>query len=120
MREGDDLASRLKRAETELVNIKSSQPITGDSWQTYRYTLSVDLVVGQRKYILFTLKNPDITTMAKIEDYLSFDLYPICCGYQNGVFLWVAPGVPYTNETRTIGITSSQPGVLSVVTTAPF
>lgn len=46
MRDNENIANRIKKAKRELAELKTAQPIGGDSWIMYRYTYDMPNASG--------------------------------------------------------------------------
>lgn len=113
MSRDDSLPETIVKLERELIKMKSRQAISGDSWKTYRYVTSASIPANTQRFAVFTT-DYDIPTVAKLDQEATlFEVYPTGIINTNTVHVWALP-VYSSTRTQVIGVTSSQPGTLTI------
>lgn len=118
------LAIEIKKMETYLREIKTSQKIGADSWILYRYKGVWSVPANTRRFLVFRSRYPTIEGVTRLEfdNAFSFQLYPIGARSKNGITFWTLPSTSSPDGFSNIPyiISSSQPGTVAVENVAPY
>lgn len=113
----ENIYDKIKKLETWLLQFKSSQKITSDSWVLYKYPVVIKDTDGG-KYLVFKLNNDsNLATVQMFQELSGFEPWPVGLSSNiSSIYFWECP---MYMGTRTILITSSQPGTAYISTTPP-
>lgn len=117
----NSVAKKISNADTDIKDMKSVQPIKGDSWVPYRYSGSVAIPDGGIMYIIFTQDN--LLHKAVVHNDIALDMTPYAVGWrsQNGVHCF--PAYNYSGsgvKNQNFVLFSTQTGTVTTSATPPF
>lgn len=113
----DDIAN----ARQDINEMKSAQPIKGDSWVPYRYTGSVTIPDSGIRYIVFTQDDTSRPAVVRIDQSLDQTPYAVGWRVQNGVHCF--PAYDFTDgnsKTQNYVIYSTMTGSVTTSSSPPF
>lgn len=121
MRQEETLQSRVKALIDAVKELKTAQPVTGDSWVPYRYAGSTSVPAVSKRFIVFTQDDTSRQAVVKMGQQLGFQIHSTGVRSQDGVHYFVfrndSPSDPATFD---YVLSTTMTGVVSILTTAPF
>lgn len=116
----DDIEHRVKRLRRELDNIKTTQPIGGDSWVPYKYTGTVSIPQGEVRYLIFTQDDINRPAVVRPEAAPQMNMYSIPFIAQNGVHVFYMENSSPFGINKDYLLYSTMKGTITVETSPPF
>lgn len=121
MREQLTIENRIKQIKHDIDEIKTAQPITGDSWIPYRYIGSTSVPASSVRFLVFTQNDTTKRAVVKISQELGFDHYSTGMRSTNSKSVFILRNDdPFSPRGFVYVISSTQEGVVSVETTSPI